>query len=98
MKIFFGIISFVVILNADMFEPSHSCYKPTKPYKPYSFSSQWEVDNYNNEIESFADEVDTYKRCINNFVKEQNDAISAHGNAADSAVNDWNNFVNYELN
>lgn len=81
-----------------MFEPSHSCYKPTKPYKPYSFSSQWDVDNYNNELDTFADEVDIYKRCINDFVDEQNTAINTHKNAAESAINEWNSFVSYELN
>ncbi len=73
---------------ADMFEPSHSCSKPIKPYK---FTSQWELDSFN-------DEVRRYKSCIEDFVEEQNEAVRKHQNAAEEAIDEWNSFVNYELN
>jgi len=73
---------------ADMFTPSHSC---AKPYKPYQFNSQWEVDNFN-------DGVGNYKRCMSDFIDEQNDAAKKHQEAANDAIGEWNNFVNYELN
>ncbi|MDE1348266.1 hypothetical protein [Vibrio aestuarianus] len=73
---------------ADMFQPSHSCIKP---YKPFQFKSQYEVDSFN-------DDVQRYKQCISDFVEEQNDAMRKHSDAADDAISDWNNFVNYELN
>jgi hypothetical protein len=73
---------------ADMFSPSHSCYKPSKPYQ---FNSEWEVSNFKSEVEN-------YRNCINDFVDEQNDAIRKHKNAAEDAIDDWNNFVSYELN
>ncbi len=72
----------------DMFQPSHSCMKPSKPY---SFNSQWEID-------SFKDDVDRYKRCISDFVDEMNDAAQHHQDAASDAIDEWNSFVNYELN
>lgn len=75
------------LAQSDSYEPSHSC---SKPYKPYQFNHQYEVDNFNNE-------VDTYKTCINNFVSEQNNAIENHKSAAESAISEWNSFVNYEL-
>jgi len=70
-----------------MFAPSHSC---SKPYKPYQFDSDWEVRR-------FRDEVDDYKRCIGEFVEEQEEAVRAHQDAAQEAIDEWNNFVNYEL-
>ena len=73
---------------SDIFEPSHNC---RKPYKPISFSSQWEVD-------SFMDDVDRYRECIQDFVEEQNKAIKNHSRAADRAIDDWNHFVRFELN
>lgn len=73
---------------ADMYAPSPSCYKPSKPYK---FNSQWEIDNFN-------DEVQAYKRCINRFIEEQNEAMNTHQEAANEAIEEWNRFVNYELN
>ena len=73
---------------ADMFQPSHSC---STPYKPYQFNNQYEVDSFN-------DDVSSYQQCINDFVEEQNDAVRNHAEAAEQAINDWNNFVNYELN
>lgn len=66
----------------------HSCSQPSKPFE---FNSQWEVDQFNMDVEE-------YKRCIQDFVDEQNDAIANHGRAAEEAVDEWNNFVNYELN
>ena len=75
-------------LFADMFTLSHSCMKP---YKPYEFDSQWEYDN-------FISEVDRYKACISDFVDEHSDAVRRHHEAAEEAIDEWNNFVNYELN
>jgi len=77
-----------VPVSADMFTPSHSC---SKPYKPYEFNDQYEVDNFNDEVEAF-------KQCINNFVEEMNEASRRHQEAAEEAIDEWNNFVNYELN
>jgi hypothetical protein len=73
---------------ADLFSLSHSC---VKPYKPWQFNSEWELENFRSEVES-------YKRCINNFVDEQSDATRKHQDAAAQAIDEWNHFVNYELN
>lgn len=73
---------------ADGYEPSPSCMKPSKPYQ---FTSQWEID-------SFKDDVDRYRRCIKDFVAEQERAIEVHRNAASSAIDQWNRFVRFELN
>jgi len=72
---------------ADPYSDSPSCYRPSKPYE---FTSQWEVDNFN-------DEVEAYKTCINDFIDEQRDGIEEHQEAINNAIDDWNNFVNYEL-
>ena len=72
---------------ADIFTPSSSC---SKPYKPYEFSSQYELDNFNNGVQR-------YKRCIQDFVDEQNEAVKKHQQAAENAIDDWNNFVSREL-
>ena len=74
--------------NADMFSPSHSC---TKPYKPYEFKDQWEVDSFN-------DDVNRYKSCISDFVEEQNNEAQRHAEAAEEAIDEWNQYVRYELN
>lgn len=97
-RLFLIIILLSASLISDTFTPSHYCSKPSKPYKPYSFSSQWELDNYKNDMESFYNDVETYKSCIKDFVEEQNDAVRKHNNAAEDAINEWNSFVNYELN
>lgn len=76
------------LAEADTFTPSHYC---SKPYKPYEFNSQWEIDN-------FLSEVEDYRNCIEEFVDEQQSAIRKHQQAADDAIDEWNSFVNYELN
>ena len=63
------------------------CSEPTKPYE---FTSQWEVD-------SFKRDVETYKQCIEDFVDEQNDAVRRHRAAAGEAIDQWNRFVAREL-
>lgn len=73
---------------ADSYPDSPSC---SKPYKPYEFNSQREIDNFNNDVQS-------YKRCISDFIDEQNEAVENHQQAASDAIDEWNRFVNYELN
>ncbi|KXS47458.1 MAG: hypothetical protein AWU57_5513 [Marinobacter sp. T13-3] len=51
------LVSFPVL--SDMIVPSPSCYQPSKPYQ---FNSQWEVDNFNQEVQD-------YKACISDFVE-----------------------------
>lgn len=72
---------------ADMFQPSHSC---RKPYKPLSFTSQFEIDMFVNEVER-------YKECLVEFIEDQDESIKKHQSAAEEAADDWENFKNREL-
>jgi len=74
--------------QADTFTASHSC---AKPYKPYKFTSEWEVTQFKNSVQR-------YKGCINDFVEEQNEEAQRHQDAAEEAIDEWNRFVRYELN
>jgi hypothetical protein len=89
-SIFISILILICSLPvlADMFTPSPSC---SKPYKPYEFTEQYQIDSFNNDVQ-------LYKRCIQEFVDEQNDAVKKHQQAADDAIDEWNNFVRLELN
>lgn len=75
-------------VSADMFQPSHNC---TKPFKPYQFNNQWEIDSFN-------DDVRRYRQCISDFIEEQELAVQVHQLAAEEAIDDWNIFVRLELN
>jgi hypothetical protein len=75
------------LVSSDTFTPSHSC---SKPFKPYRFTSQWELDNFNDEVRRF-------RSCIEDFVEEQEEAIKKHRSAANDAIEEWNRFVRYEL-
>jgi len=88
------IISIAILLvflvgsvQADLVTPSHLC---SKPYKPDKFSSE-------QEIKMFQYAVKNYEACIRDFIEEQKRAIRKHQNAAQQAIDEWNNFVNYEL-
>jgi hypothetical protein len=72
---------------ADKITPTNSCIKPHRPYK---FKSESEVSDYKAQVES-------YKKCINNFIEEQNQAIEKHKSAANQAITEWNFFVNTEM-
>jgi len=93
--VFTFVFLFLNIALADMFSASHGCYSPTKPYKPYSFNSQWEVDSYNNSIRRYNNEVSDYKNCINDFIEEQNRGIKNHQTATQNAIDDWNLFISF---
>ena len=88
LKVFTLILSLASgAVYAATYSPSHSCRKPIKPYK---FTSNWEV-------EQFKDDVARYKQCINDFVDEQNEAVENHKRAAKNAIDEWNGYVRYEL-
>lgn len=73
------------ICYADSWKPSHSC---RKPYKPFNFNNQWDVDQYNDDVRRF-------KRCIEDFIKEQETEAQNHMDAANQAIEDWNNFIRW---
>lgn len=78
----------ITSVSADMFTPSYSCLKPSRLYK---FNSE-------GELESFKNKAKAYKQCINDFIEKQNYAIKKHQDAAAKAIDDWNNYIKYELN
>lgn len=77
----FATISFPAM--ADSFAPSHTC---TQPVKPAEFKDNQEVDMFN-------EAVAVYKKCIADFAAEQNAAADRHRNAANQAIDEWNQFV-----
>jgi len=82
-----GVVAAAPVLADMLFAPSHVCSKPIKPYR---FTSQWEVDSFN-------DDVRRYRTCIADFVEEQQEAIARHQEAAQDAIDEWNQFVRLEL-
>jgi hypothetical protein len=72
---------------ADKITPTNSCIKPHHPYK---FKSESEASDYKAHVES-------YRKCINDFIEEQNQAIEKHKAAANQAITEWNFFVNTEM-
>lgn len=68
---------------ADPFTPPPSCIKPSKPLR---FTSEWEVDQ-------FMSRVDAYKSCVAQFVEEHREAARKHQEAANQAIEEWNDFA-----
>ncbi len=68
---------------ADAYPPSHDCNQPDTPYE---FDDQYQRDQFESDTEE-------YKRCISDFVDEQQDAIRKHKSAADEAIEEWNSFA-----
>ena len=75
------------LANADSSVPSHSCRKPTKPAE---IKTQQEADKFN-------EAVSNYKSCIEDFVRQQQDAAVNHQRAASQAVTEWNEFVTNDM-
>ena len=72
--------------------PSHSCYKPSPPYKPYSMNSQWEIDSYNREVESYNADLEIYIDCINEYVENAQNDIKRIQEAASDAIDEANGY------
>lgn len=74
-------------VTADPTVPLHGCQRPVKPVR---FESQAQLDLFNQQVEQ-------YQRCINDFVEAQNRAIENHQAASVTALTEWNQFVESEL-
>ena len=72
---------------ADSSMPSHSCRKPGKVVE---IKTQQEGDKFN-------EAVSQYKSCIEDFVRQQEDAAMIHRRAANEAINEWNDFVTNDM-
>lgn len=68
--------------------PSHSCFKPTKPFKPYSLDSQWEVDIYNIEVDFYNSQLQQYSSCIDVYIESANNDIKRIKEKAQEAIDD----------
>lgn len=68
--------------------PAHTCIKPTKPYKPFSFSNQWDVDSYNSQVEYYNTQLRRYLYCIDEYIKNANNDIERIREKAKEAIND----------
>jgi hypothetical protein len=46
-------------------EKAHGyCYKPTPPYKPYTFTTNEQIDSYNRRVDLYNKEVERYRACL----------------------------------
>ena len=72
---------------ADPSAPSHSCRKPGKAAE---IKTQQEADKFN-------EAVSKYKSCIEDFVRQQEDAAMIHRRAANEAISEWNEFVTNDM-
>jgi len=89
MKIVILLVLSICYLNA-FYYPSHSCRKPSKPYKPYSFSSNWEVDSYNSEVRTYNSDLEEYIECIEQYIEEANSDIKKIQREQQEAIDDAN--------
>jgi hypothetical protein len=62
--------------------PEHSC---RKPFKPYQFNDQYELDNYRDEVQAYID-------CINEYVENAGNDIERIKESAESAIGEANGY------
>lgn len=56
--------------------PSHDCgMKPPKPFRPFSFSSQWEIDSYNMEVDSYNLAMNRFVSCLREYIDNSKNDI-----------------------
>jgi hypothetical protein len=71
--------------------PDHKCSKPlNKPYKPYSFDDQWEVDRYNDDVFRYNNSVTEYVDCIQEYVDNAKNDIKRIREKANDAIREAN--------
>jgi len=81
------VLTFLVLatplVNADTTAPSHACNRPGKASE---IKTQPDADKFN-------DAVSKYRSCIEEFIRQQEEAIKNHHRALSQATTDWNDFV-----
>lgn len=71
--------------------PDHSCYAPySKPYRPYSFNSQFEIDRYNDDVDRYNREVREFIDCIRDYVDNASNDIERIKEKANAAIDEAN--------
>lgn len=70
--------------------PSHDCNEPVKPFKPYSFTSQWEIDSYNAQVKNYNSQLQDYIACLEEYTDNANNDIKRIQEKAREAIDDKN--------
>lgn len=68
--------------------PDHTCHKPSKPYKPYEFTKQYEVDLYNAEVDAYNSDLRQFSDCISEYVENVANDIKRIKEKAQAAIDD----------
>jgi len=64
--------------------PDCDCYPPSKPYQ---FNSQYEIDSFNQN-------VDSYINCVNDYLDNANNDIERIYEAKQDALDEANRYIN----
>ncbi|MGB8339940.1 MAG: hypothetical protein WCD07_10795 [Burkholderiales bacterium] len=91
---FSTLISFIVCISlplptfADSAAPKHNCAKPAHPGTSAS----------EDKIKAYQLDINAYRDCINKFAQEQKMFSETHLTAGNQAIEEFNTFVNTEVN
>jgi hypothetical protein len=84
--------AYAVVFGATNFGfsgyPDHTCLKPNKPFKPYSFNSEWEVNSYNNDVDYYNSQLQQYFGCIDEYIEGAKNDIKRIENKAKEAIDE----------
>jgi hypothetical protein len=70
--------------------PDHSCSEPFyMNTKPSSFTSQDEVDNWNYQVRDYNSQMETFRTCINRYIKNGSSDIKEIREKQEDAISDW---------
>ncbi len=54
--------------------PESSCFKPSKPTKPYS-SDRWQIESYNMQVQQYNSAWNLYISCVKEYLEDANNDI-----------------------
>jgi len=77
------LLSLAAFVQADKYVPEHLCFKPERPL---FMASPYHRQQYKQDINQ-------YKFCIRDFIKDQERAIIIHKEAIKKATSNWNEFI-----
>jgi len=69
--------------QADKYVPEHLCFKPERPL--------FMASPYHQQL--YKQDINQYKFCIRNFIKDQERAILIHQESIKKATSNWNEFI-----
>ena len=69
--------------------PDHSCSEPFYMSAKPSFTTQDEVDDWNYQVRDYNSQMEGFRTCINEYIEDGNNDMKRIKEGQEDAISDW---------